>query len=502
MQNKTISKLTGGTLRGRAFILGLYVVCATISYLDRNSAIVILLLFTLAVNVFNPNFGLMIAVFVAPLQNLFGLHDTDFTILRYGAIGITAFAFLIRYADRTIFREPLFLIVLAFGVLLFMHMLNATRGEMLREFGWYFGILGMFTAAFYARNDALIETVTAVYATVLLSGVVSALDLFGNLDWLIESTVTLYENVRLSGVQYNPNVLSKISAIAVVTSSLLFFKRPYLHLILLPVFSAILYATGSKAGIGSALMIVLFAVLYQMRYALPSRRRTATAFGLSLATMVATHFILQPLHGSDQLIPELRVGQGYAMSQITMPDGTSKTEYIEVRGIEQTGQRLRLWSAGLSILKEHWLWGLGPVGLTAELTNALSYPFSSPHSGPLELLVSYGILGGALYCGLLLTLMHAVRRLPRYMQGSPPNSLILGPLAVLLLVELVEPSISFGYGVVGTWFWCYAGLLASFSRQTRLTASMCPTQWLERPTSSNKSKSGWWSSSGRSFIST
>jgi O-antigen ligase len=183
--------------------------------------------------------------------------------------------------------------------------------------------------------------------------------------------------------------------------------------------------------------------------------------------MAATHFAASISRSAPvSVLHELRIGQSYQMSVATLPDGSKKIEYKKVTGLEQTGQRERLWEAGVDVVRNHWLWGLGPAGLTAAMTKALNYPFTSPHNFALELLGAYGLLGGAIYIALILALWSAGITLTHDQRMLLPGGLIIAPILVLLLAEIVEPSLAFGYGVVGFWFWCFAGLLAATARDT------------------------------------
>jgi O-antigen ligase len=360
---------------------------------------------------------------------------------------------------------------------------DAGQRDVVRELGWYTGIAAIYFASLYAGPRDFDRLLIAVYASVLVSGILSALYLYGGMTWLIDQRVTLYENLRLSGVQYNPNVLSKLAGVAVLSAALTFSRRPLVNACLLPVFSAVLYAAGSKAAILGVLVLMSFWIVWELRLSIKRALRVAGLLAAVLACMTVTHVAadrfapstadvqrLQMAHGtapgfwSDEaksLLRFFRIGTGYRMEVVDAADGSRHVDFQKVTGLAETGQRLDLWAAGLRIMKDNWLWGLGPEGLTEAMMREVDYPHTSPHNVILEMVDGYGLAGLALYALTLFFLFRAARRQWADGVSEPTILVVTTTVAFFLIVELVEPSVAFAYGVVGLWFWHYAALLVA-----------------------------------------
>ena len=468
------------------FTLATYIAIGAVSFASRPISLALLLSLTIAANVWSPKLGLALAVFVAPLQSLFGLHDTDFTVLRYMAVLCAAISAIADQPKDLASREPLTWVLAGFGVVLACHLVGSDSKEIVRELGWFAGISGLYLASLYARSTVSEKFVIPIYASVLLSGVVSALYLHGGMTWLIDQQVIRYENLRLSGVQYNPNVLSKLAGVAALATSLTFFRRPFANACLLPIFAAILYATGSKAAILGVLALLIFWTIWDFRHSLRGAKRTAVPLMVTLVFMTITQLATglvdtrsasapnTPTSLQGEVFRDFRIGTGYRMRIVHTTDGHQKIEYDKMTGIEETGQRIDLWKAGLRIMTNHWLWGLGPSGLTDAMMRQLDYPHTSPHNALLEIVDGYGLPGLLIYGLMIFALYRALRRKCGDDAPDFPVRLVGSALAFFLIVELVEPSITFAYGVVGLWFWHCAGLLASPATKAQPTRIAAP----------------------------
>lgn len=84
-------------------------------------------------------------------------------------------------------------------------------------------------------------------------------------------------------------------------------------------------------------------------------------------------------------------------------------------GLGCTGQRDRLWKAGLTVVGEHWLLGIGPAAWPEAFMERLQFPFDTPHNVLLEIWGGFGLAGLALYGALAVALL---RQLKAAFQGS------------------------------------------------------------------------------------
>jgi len=133
------------------------------------------------------------------------------------------------------------------------------------------------------------------------------------------------------------------------------------------------------------------------------------------------------------------------------------------RGLDllQTGQRDRTWQAGLAVLRDHWLWGIGYGNWETALDARLQYPFRSPHNGFLEIAGAYGVLGGVLYLAVIgIFARNAWRLLAR--ARDPETRAFACWIAMfggaVFLIELVEVALTLAVTLFMVWFWSLMGL--------------------------------------------
>ena len=371
----------------------------------------------------------------------------------------------------------------------------------------------------------------SIFLSAAAMGVTSMLAMYVPLPELIGATEQI-SSLRLHGVQANPNsfALFLMPALLLMASSLLMQSRPARHrrtFVALLMGIAMLAATGSKAvplaSIGALFLISL--LLYRTVFAAPR-----FWIGLGTGCLVAALWIvwvapvvqhqaarkwLAISHG-ERMDRELKVFLAHGRPTLGFPDRLriwfrvgASTEMKEVkedpagsaspppavetqmrpgsrmapmhtedgklvvgtdRGLDllQTGQRDRTWQAGLAVLQDHWLWGIGYGNWETALDARLQYPFRSPHNGFLEIAGGYGVLGGVLYLALIgMFARNAWRLLTR--APDPETRAFACWIAMfggaVFLMELVEVALTLAVTLFMIWFWSLMGLQEALLEQ-------------------------------------
>ncbi|MDA9464509.1 hypothetical protein XH87_07785 [Bradyrhizobium sp. CCBAU 53415] len=170
-------------------------------------------------------------------------------------------------------------------------------------------------------------------------------------------------------------------------------------------------------------------------------------------------------------IEEFRIGKSFQLKAGVAPgsslESPLKSELQGQKatkrdcGIMCTGQRDLLWSAGLSILKQNWFWGLGYGGWKQALDQKLGYPFDSPHVGFLELAGEFGIMGAVLYLSFVAFIFNrAWRGLCLNGDGYRKAFIVGGSLfsVAILTTELFEPAKFFAMAPHAIWIWTFLAM--------------------------------------------
>jgi len=124
----------------------------------------------------------------------------------------------------------------------------------------------------------------------------------------------------------------------------------------------------------------------------------------------------------------------------------AKTEAVKAEqeelGILETGDRRRLWLAGIHIFGSHPWWGIGAMGWPAEMIKEVRFPYSSPHNGFLQVSGSYGLLGALLY-------LAAIARLGWLIIRRRGDIWVLSSLSCAFAFELFDVSSIFTPTLIG-----------------------------------------------------
>src|SRR5262249_36246302 len=125
------------------------------------------------------------------------------------------------------------------------------------------------------------------------------------------------------------------------------------------------------------------------------------------------------------------------------------------------GQRDLTWNGGSQIVKDHFLWGIGPLNWAEEMERKVHFPFDSPHNAALEYVGAYGLPGALLYGALLVVFLRNAQKLRRLGARGPVaqvDAWLFGAILSFLLVELVDVGISLAITLHTIWFWVLMAL--------------------------------------------
>jgi hypothetical protein len=173
---------------------------------------------------------------------------------------------------------------------------------------------------------------------------------------------------------------------------------------------------------------------------------------------------------AEVLRDELRIGQSSQLQAESIQGDLAdpfksvpKGERSVVRDfcIACTGQRDLLWTAGWQTVEDHWLWGIGYGSWKKALFERLRFPFDTPHSGFLELLGEFGLMGAALYIAFALFIARRARSavLAPTPDGQKPFIIACSLFAMsILATELFEGTKFFAMNPHAIWIWTLLAL--------------------------------------------
>lgn len=351
-----------------------------------------------------------------------------------------------------------------------------------------------------------------------------------------------WPGLRLAGLHANPNATAKYLlaglafAVAISwrlsqrseparTASTGFPKGALVVAVLIATISAIaIGATSSKSSfIAAVLAPMAAAVAFWPRSKRAFITATASAVAIAvlilgynvvLATGLATwtarqHFAVeqitppepkkQPSDITESLRTQMRVARSHEMvieappedkpqdhSQIYRNiDGKIKYSESKCESLACTGQRDRLWSTGIAIWRDNWIFGIGPTLWPDEYLQRAKFPFDSPHNILIEMGAGFGLAGLALY-GAFVVVMWRLWRTTFSQPGANPTQTIFNQGAVLFAIALmatewVDPAKFFAINPHALWLWLLlAGTIQAHAttpataRRTAATAAAKP----------------------------
>jgi O-antigen ligase len=124
-----------------------------------------------------------------------------------------------------------------------------------------------------------------------------------------------------------------------------------------------------------------------------------------------------------------------------------------------------LWTAGLAVIREHWLVGIGYGGWRDQMLQRLHYPYSSPHNALLHLWGTLGLAGVLLmlgaYCRILVVIVRKLKTTSARAGMGIQAPLGIAPILLMLMAhELVDGALIFSLSRLGLLAWILIGILA------------------------------------------
>jgi hypothetical protein len=212
----------------------------------------------------------------------------------------------------------------------------------------------------------------------------------------------------------------------------------------------------------SAAVVTICVAIVGIRILLPAEVEVSTASSSSISDHAIQSSTDQTLLGRVE--KQLRFG-------VARPLQSDIDRKVVVLGDEAacgascTGHRMDLWKAGLDVVRQHWLFGIGFGGWRYEMQPRLGFPFTSPHNVTIHLWGMFGLLGLglnlALYC-LVLKRAWDLRRI-----GAPQDDGAIWAVAstasilMIFIHETAETSWIFSLSRFGLFSWLLLSLQSS-----------------------------------------
>lgn len=480
-----------------------YFILAALSYWNSDTAVIAVVGLIVLLTIRQPLAGWALTIFVIPFQNLFNLSDTDYYHVLMPLLLIAVAQAIALAAKHRLYRSPLFLVLLSFTALVWLHEL--TDGASLREMAHgalilSLGAVYLVSRYFSAQPYGLAAMRTAMIASPLLAALLTALFLYVPLPGLISFHGEI-TNLRLAGVVHNPNALGKLlmfSLVLLVCNAAFRPKTGRWTLLLAAVLAMPIAATFAKSVMVACVVTLFFALLFLDHIAENKRRywRFPAAIAMGWITWILIFAPWVEQHAAYQWAEQTKASVCYYIhgdrpkscppdtetlakgaqplaedtlrdfrldgsAEMTQKDG--KIEYKKRDSkVMQTGQRDRTWGAGLAVLRDHYLWGIGDSSQWKKyMQQLLGFPFDSPHNVLLEIGGGYGLLGLALYLSAITFFVQnylSIRRMGLQPDQRAANESIFWCGVAIFIVEMLDVATIFGATMHAIWFWVLAGM--------------------------------------------
>jgi hypothetical protein len=407
-------------------------------------------------------------IFLLPIQYFLTFRPRSFYVAYLAIIALIA-----RPSWRTLRQDSLLILLLVYSVLTGARLLagNAQPSDVTYIAHPLLAMAIFMITKQYVEIHGLAVIERTLVWSMLFTVIVSAIYLYLPLPDIARGIEPM--SMRLSGLVDNPNRLGKMIPIAIFVLLLRDTATAALGVALL---SAALAATGSKAAILGAIVgigLMGFYGRYSYRWRLhayvvilgalawwavgvplievPAAQRWKEidiSAGLRSTLEIERR---QPSDFASRILKELRLNESYRMTK-----KGDMTKYVQRHGWTTTGQRDLLWSAGIDVALEHWLWGIGPHEWPSETQARIGFPSDSPHNAAIEVLGSFGILGMLLYLTIIVLIIRRIRR--------PSATWALPFVICILIIELFDVAIVLGHHNATLLFWAVVGAAVAADR--------------------------------------
>lgn len=276
---------------------------------------------------------------------------------------------------------------------------------------------------------------------------------------------------RLWGL-YNANTAATICIISIVCSFIQLKKNKHTKVLIANIVMQTIYLILTQSRTGWILLMV-FAVLYLFFNKVLPVLKSNVRLGQKLLRSVYAIGVLAILWICPTVAKEVLVKIPQAvvaiieMTNSDWEDGEEITldrvdeEFVDQQDV--TNGRAELWKAGIEIIKEHPVFGIGSENIIKETEQYLSEARYQNlvkggfHNSYLAVMVSSGIAGTVLFVAFLFMLViDGLKYL--WKGGAYKYSLIIMLLFTLMVNELMEARWLYNTSYINIAFWIFAGV--------------------------------------------
>ena len=235
---------------------------------------------------------------------------------------------------------------------------------------------------------------------------------------------------RGTGLKADPNFQAFMLVFGVV------FARFYIKKFWLPATLIIMLgilATFSRMGIVVAILVLLATPIIQARISRQERAVAITVFGSAVVLSVTgiTTYVLAPQ--SVQLYLAERVGYVPRVYHFLATSNPTNLATGNPTNLDSAWQRIQLFTAGVDILPENFLFGLGAYR-TPEAIKVVSGVANYAHNAYLDMLLMGGLWGALVLASYFILLRYALVRSYHAQENKYRRSLIATLLLAFFLV--------------------------------------------------------------------
>jgi len=501
------------TVKRLILVLTSFYALSLLSYVSRPVALWLCGMDIAIVGILSVDLVWLLTLFLIPFARYFAFSSSNTKFLLSVALvacGLRLGSHVWKHSRTQGFKASAYSwILLLYCLLVALHFKDSRVAFELEGAGLLATAYLLFLRIRYEEPSRSRETLSLLEVTLVSSGIAAALLTAAYLYFPLPQLIVAHpeiRNLRLAGVTDESNSMARFLLPAFscfLARSVLYRSKRGLWYLLLALTSMLLAATETKAALVAILamfivipflagprrrwwslpsiLVATLSILWWLLYIGPRLEYQAAAVWVSLPNTHVSSLLASPyeqltikhsqqltIKHSQQLtikhslLRELRIGRSSKM----LKDKEGRTTYIRrPNDIWKTGQRDRLWKAGIAVVTEHPLWGIGYKAWRQELMKRLDYPFVAPHDALLQVVGSYGIVGGILYVALLAAFL---RRTVQAREAGAVDwvrhgviwpTLICGALFVF---ELFDEATSLGVTIMILWVWGTLGLQEAF----------------------------------------
>jgi len=412
-------------------------------------------------------FTLLFSVFILLPEN-FDIGHYSLKTSYFSIISIITTSLLIIFNIRSIKSLKIDIIEILLCIYSLLILVSTTNSNYIRESLWGFpqgrgeGIFTLYSylLCFYISSkiynkSKLVENLTTI-SVVIISGVGILQALIGRYYGFAFEGIKDAEYMSF-GTMINPNFFSTF-----ITIFLPIFIISYLHnkdSYMLYIIGILFGALVCSKSLGGYLTFIIYTLVVFIYFIIISKNKKTVLKQISaLLILFITVFILLNGVNDNKYFEELN---------IIKDDIKNVTETSESFG----NNRGYIWSVCFEIVKDNWLFGIGPDSLGREVIsnymNRDDYIFGElvldkAHNEYLHIAVTTGIPSLLVYILILgIILFNLVKKFIYYIKNKELNSdnaIFLVAISASILAYLVQGIVNISVTCVAPLFWCILGI--------------------------------------------